>query len=92
MNQGYQYGKGAAHKSDDNSTGNAHQKGKCNDDQDQWYAHLHQFLANAFPGDPPAWVREGLAGYFSSFWDYQWSVATFEQMRDGGSLAPARTA
>lgn len=54
-----------------------------------WTTHsaLHNFLARAYPGSTvPTWVDEGLASYFSLFWNYNYGVDQFEQMRDGGGL------
>jgi hypothetical protein len=50
---------------------------------------LHQFLAAEFPqGTPPTWVVEGLASYFSIYWDYGWGLAEFERVRKEGNLTP----
>ena len=50
---------------------------------------LHQFLAAAFPGrTPPTWVVEGLASYFSIYWNYGWGLSQFEQVHTEGNLVP----
>ena len=50
---------------------------------------LHQFLAQTFPGRiPPTWIREGLAAYFSIYWDYDWGLTQFEQIKAAGNLIP----
>ena len=47
------------------------------------HSALHQFLAAAFPGrTPPTWINEGLAAYFSIYWDYDWGLSEFERLRD----------
>jgi hypothetical protein len=51
------------------------------------HSALHQFLAAEFPGRaPPTWINEGLAAYFSIWWDYGWGLTEFERMRDAGNL------
>lgn len=54
-----------------------------------WTTHsaLHHYLARAFPGSTiPTWIDEGLASYFSLFWNYGYGVDQFEGMRDNGRL------
>jgi len=53
------------------------------------HSALHQFLATAFPGrTAPTWVNEGLAAYFSIYWDYDWGLSEFERLGDAGYLIP----
>jgi hypothetical protein len=48
---------------------------------------VHQYLDSAFPGRArPTWLDEGLAAYFSIFWDYSWALQEFEQLRDQQKL------
>jgi hypothetical protein len=56
-----------------------------------WITHsaLHQFVTEAFGGQPPLWVSEGLASYFSFFWDWQWARGEYAKLLEGrGSLIP----
>ncbi len=46
------------------------------------HSALHQFLKTAHPGARmPAWVEEGLAAYFSFYWDQAWAIAELQRMR-----------
>lgn len=50
-----------------------------------WITHsaFHQFTASAFPNAaPPAGVAEGLACYFASFWDYDYTVSELERLKN----------
>jgi hypothetical protein len=47
------------------------------------HSALHQDLALAFPGTHPVWIEEGLAAYFSTYWDYDWTLSEFERVKEG---------
>lgn len=50
---------------------------------------VHQFLAAEFPNRTwPTWIGEGLAAYFSIYWDYDWGLDEFERVRKDGNLVP----
>lgn len=50
---------------------------------------LHQYLGALHPNAPVAnWVHEGLAAYFSIYWDYSWGLGEFERLKAGGNLVP----
>lgn len=56
-----------------------------------WVTHsaVHQFLNRAFPGfQVPIWVDEGLAGYFSLYWDWEFGKSEFERLKGLGRLIP----
>jgi hypothetical protein len=43
---------------------------------------VHQFLAAAYPDETiPTWIDEGLAAYFSLFWDYNWGLQEWARIR-----------
>jgi hypothetical protein len=51
---------------------------------------VHQYLAAAFPGTTkPAWIDEGLAAFFTSFWDDAWWRAEYDRLKANGQLVPA---
>jgi hypothetical protein len=47
-----------------------------------WITHgaLHQFVARASNRPLPLWVEEGLASYFSFFWDSAWWASEFRRI------------
>jgi hypothetical protein len=48
---------------------------------------VHQWLDSAFPGRArPAWLEEGLAAYFSIWWDYPWALQEYERLREWNGL------
>ena len=50
---------------------------------------VHQYLHEAFPasvGKRTAWVEEGLAAYFTFYWDSKWTLAQYLQAKDDGRL------
>jgi hypothetical protein len=48
---------------------------------------VHQWLHSAFPGRTlPVWLDEGLAAYFTTFWDQAWSLAEYRRLRSEGRL------
>jgi len=53
---------------------------------------VHQWLAQAFPGSraAPLWLQEGLAAYFSIYWDYGWGVDEIDRIRGGDDFVPLR--
>jgi hypothetical protein len=52
---------------------------------------LHQYIGALHPNAPAAnWVHEGLAAYFSIYWDYGWGLGEFERLGKAGSLVPLR--
>jgi len=55
------------------------------------HSAAHQFFDLAFSGTPPVWVDEGLASYFATYWDHDWSVTEFERIRDSASFVPLST-
>ncbi|HLQ38377.1 MAG TPA: hypothetical protein VK348_11270, partial [Planctomycetota bacterium] len=55
------------------------------------HSMVHEYLADAFPGHRlPVWADEGLAAYFSMFWDYPWGVAEFQRLKAAGKQPPLR--
>jgi hypothetical protein len=59
-----------------------------------WITHAasHQFVAHAFPGHPlPLWIEEGLAAYFSLFWDYDFGVNQLQRLHKERRLVPLGT-
>lgn len=60
-----------------------------------WVTHsaLHQYLDRAFPRQPPTWVSEGLAAYFSLFWDNAYGISEIDRIRKNRTAAgtPAPT-
>lgn len=46
----------------------------------------HQFMENAFSGQPPVWISEGLASYFALYWDTGMARATrqLERLKSSG--------
>jgi hypothetical protein len=50
----------------------------------------HWYLAQVWTGNRPTWVDEGLAAYFSIFWDYAWGLAEFERLKKEEQLLPLR--
>jgi hypothetical protein len=53
-----------------------------------WVTHgvLHQFLAQNFGVQAPAFVDEGLASYFALFWDWQYGADQLELMKKSRRL------
>ncbi|MEM7204300.1 MAG: hypothetical protein AAF628_28835 [Planctomycetota bacterium] len=52
---------------------------------------VHQYVATAFPGVTlDAWLSEGLAAYFSLFWDQAWARAEFARLRASDELFSLR--
>lgn len=50
---------------------------------------VHQYLHEAFPqsvGRRPAWVEEGLAAYFTFYWDTKWTLQQYLRAKDEGRL------
>jgi hypothetical protein len=48
---------------------------------------VHQYLDSAFPGRTrPVWLEEGLAAYFSIYWDYPWALQEYERLREWNGL------
>ncbi len=60
----------------------------------QWnatHALLHAYVAQTFPSaNLPVWLSEGLAAYFSAFWNYGWAVDQLEAMRGTPREIPLR--
>ncbi|MGE3173406.1 MAG: hypothetical protein AB7O97_12345 [Planctomycetota bacterium] len=55
------------------------------------HSFVHQYLAAAFPGRQiPTWLDEGLASYFTAYWDYAWSLGQFEQLKAADQLPRMR--
>ena len=55
------------------------------------HSAVHQFLGAAFPGtEITAFVDEGLAAYFTLFWDYPWGLSELERMRKEKRLVTVR--
>lgn len=53
---------------------------------------LHQYVAEQFPGAQlPIWAGEGLASYFSLFWDFAYGVRELETIREENRLIPFST-
>ncbi len=52
------------------------------------HSALHQFLADAFPTQPPLWVSEGLAAYFTVYWAYYYSRAELMRLMDNERYVP----
>lgn len=50
-----------------------------------WLTHgaLHQYLSAAFDQDAPDWIEEGLASYFSLYWDPAYGASELERLRAG---------
>ncbi len=57
-----------------------------------WITHAaaHQYVAAAFPRQPPLWVDEGLAAYFSLYWAYGYGVAELERIESTNKWIPLR--
>ncbi len=50
---------------------------------------VHQYLHRAFPasaGNRPAWVEEGLAAYFTSYWALEWTRQEYLRAKDDARL------
>lgn len=55
------------------------------------HSAVHQFLGAAFPGtEIPAFIDEGLASYFTLYWDYPWGLSELERMRKEKRLVSVR--
>ena len=50
------------------------------------HSALHQFVADASAQPLPTWVSEGLASYFALFWNFNWGIAEFRRIADGGTF------
>jgi hypothetical protein len=58
-----------------------------------WATHsaVHQFVDRAFNGRPiSVSMSEGLACYFTLFWDYSYGVRELKRLKDEGQLIPLR--
>jgi len=56
-----------------------------------WATHsaVHAFIGSAWPSrQPPVWLVEGLASYFTFYWDQDWAVAEFRRAVDQGDYIP----
>ncbi|MCP3919488.1 MAG: hypothetical protein GY711_28455 [bacterium] len=55
-----------------------------------WATHSagHQFVVAAFGSEPPLPLAEGLATYWTFFWDWNWAVDEFERLEAAGSIVP----
>lgn len=51
---------------------------------------VHAYLAQVWPNDRPTWIDEGLAAYFSLYWDWNWGTAEFERLKQEKQLVPMR--
>jgi len=53
-----------------------------------WVTHgaLHQYLEQAFGAGAPVWVEEGLAAYFSLYWDWAYGARELERLEASGFL------
>jgi len=51
---------------------------------------VHQFLDQAFGSGRPLWLEEGLAAYFSLYWDETWGPAELRRIVDEGRFVPLR--
>ena len=50
---------------------------------------VHQYLHHAFPGtvgNRPAWIEEGLAAYFTSYWNLAWTLQQYLRAKDDARL------
>ena len=55
------------------------------------HSTLHQWLHGAHPGVTlPAWLEEGLAAYFSLYWDPAWGASELARIRDAGRALDLR--
>ncbi len=57
-----------------------------------WITHsaLHRYIASAFGRPLPLWVSEGLAGYFSLYWDWTWGAARLARAQSTSRYVPLR--
>ena len=55
-----------------------------------WITHsaLHQFVEHAYSRQAPAWVSEGLASYFTTYWAYSWCGSELERFESEGRALP----
>ena len=58
-----------------------------------WLTHsaTHQFLESAFGTNMPTWVSEGLASYFSLFWNWSWGVESLDSLVSSSNYIRLRT-
>ena len=47
------------------------------------HSACHQFVASTFETELPTWVSEGLASYFTLFWDWNWGLERFRRQAGG---------
>jgi hypothetical protein len=56
--------------------------------QGMWVTHsaLHQFLVEGFGPQNHIWIDEGLAAYFSLFWDWNFGATELKRIQDSGQF------
>jgi len=54
------------------------------------HAVLHQFVGEAFTSQPPYWVSEGLASYFSLFFNYPYLQREHRRLAESDQFIPLR--
>jgi len=57
-----------------------------------WITHgaTHQFITEAFQVTPPAAIDEGLAAYFSLYWDPSYAASEHDRVAKGSGFIPLR--
>ncbi len=48
------------------------------------HSATHALIESNYSGTAPAWLSEGLACYFASFWDYPWCAGELQKMTSHG--------
>lgn len=58
-----------------------------------WITHgaVHQFVDRAFQVEPPTGISEGLASYFSLYWDRVYASDLHRRLKDGPTYVPLAT-
>ncbi len=57
-----------------------------------WITHaaVHQFVSGAFPATPTTAISEGLAAYFSLYWDPAYAASEHDRVAKGSLFIPLR--
>ena len=57
-----------------------------------WITHaaVHQFVSGAFPATPSTAISEGLASYFSLYWDPAYAASEHDRVAKGSLFIPLR--